>query len=194
MRSPDGFAEGAGGGRVAGTQQQIGCAAGSSNMGTCPQPGIVTQRAWSGSWSRRRATPGSSTLSREPKATVTGSPAWTREKERIPPLLKGTGSGPDCGARSDGAHGLGLRALLALTDLELHALSLVEVAEARGVDLGVVHEDVGAGASPESGAVKFEDASRRREQRASSWCWSGGRTSRARPKRAEGQSRCYDRP
>jgi hypothetical protein len=36
------------------------------------------------------------------------------------------------------------RAFGALTDLELHALSLVEAPEAGSVDLRVVHEDVSA--------------------------------------------------
>ena len=43
---------------------------------------------------------------------------------------------------SEGAHAAGLLALGALADLELHALSLVEAAEASSVDLGVVHEEV----------------------------------------------------
>jgi hypothetical protein len=38
----------------------------------------------------------------------------------------------------------GRRALGALADLELHALPLLEAAEARGVDFGVVDENVGA--------------------------------------------------
>jgi hypothetical protein len=45
---------------------------------------------------------------------------------------------------SDDAHAGGLRALLALADLELDALALVEAAESAGVDLGVVHEHVRA--------------------------------------------------
>src|SRR5699024_1160789 len=44
--------------------------------------------------------------------------------------------------RSDGADLLGLRPLVALADLELHALPLVEGAVAVHVDLAVVHEDV----------------------------------------------------
>ena len=48
-------------------------AAGSSTIGTCPHPRNRTQRVCSGSWSRRRATPGSSTRSRVPNATVTGT-------------------------------------------------------------------------------------------------------------------------
>ena len=41
---------------------------------------------------------------------------------------------------------LGLRALLALSDVELDLLALKELAEAGGVDVGVVGEDVGAAA------------------------------------------------
>ena len=48
-------------------------AAGSSTIGRCPHPRNRTQRVCSGSWSRRRATPGSSTRSRVPNATVTGT-------------------------------------------------------------------------------------------------------------------------
>src|SRR5699024_3510428 len=44
--------------------------------------------------------------------------------------------------RSDGADLLGLRPLVALADIELHALPLVEGAVAVHVDLAVVHEDV----------------------------------------------------
>ena len=43
---------------------------------------------------------------------------------------------------SDDAHSGGLRALVALADLELHTLPLVEAAVAARVDLGVVDEDV----------------------------------------------------
>jgi hypothetical protein len=46
--------------------------------------------------------------------------------------------------RSDDADAGGRRALGALADLELHALPLLEAAEARGVDFGVVDENVGA--------------------------------------------------
>src|SRR4051794_16489280 len=47
---------------------------------------------------------------------------------------------------SDGANLLGLRALLALRDLELDALVLVEAAEAAGGDRRVVNENVRAAA------------------------------------------------
>src|SRR4029079_3551520 len=43
---------------------------------------------------------------------------------------------------SDGSNARRLRALVALADLELDALPLFEVAEARTADLGVVDEDV----------------------------------------------------
>ena len=70
---PDRFPEAGCGGRIAGTQQQVRGGFGSSNIGMCPHSERVTQRVWSGSWSRRRATLGSSTRSREPNATVTGT-------------------------------------------------------------------------------------------------------------------------
>src|SRR5262252_7925519 len=43
---------------------------------------------------------------------------------------------------SGGADAGGLRALRALGDLELHALVLLQAAEAVAVNLGIVHEDV----------------------------------------------------
>src|SRR5271170_5585937 len=43
---------------------------------------------------------------------------------------------------SDGANAGGLRALRALSHLELHVLVLLEATEAVAVNLGVVHEDV----------------------------------------------------
>src|SRR4051794_18960843 len=44
--------------------------------------------------------------------------------------------------RSGGVDVLRLRALLALDDVERHGLALLELTEARGVDRGVVREDV----------------------------------------------------
>jgi len=55
-------------------------------------------------------------------------------------------SGLPVDAESEGAHSGRLLALVALADLELHALPLIEAAEAARVDLGVVHEDVVAAA------------------------------------------------
>src|SRR5258705_5184192 len=55
-------------------------------------------------------------------------------------------AGPGRSRGSDRADGLGLRALGALHDLELHALVLVQRAVAVGLDRGVVHEHVGAAA------------------------------------------------
>jgi hypothetical protein len=54
------------------------------------------------------------------------------------------GGGARRGERSDDADAGGRRALGALADLELNALPLSEAAEARGVDFGVVDENVGA--------------------------------------------------
>jgi hypothetical protein len=69
----DGIAQTTGGCRVGGGEQQLDHGPGSSNIARCPRPGRVTQRVGSGSWSRPRATPGSSTRSREPNATLTGT-------------------------------------------------------------------------------------------------------------------------
>src|SRR6516225_1622366 len=55
---------------------------------------------------------------------------------------------------SGGADAGGLRALRALGDLELHALVLLQAAEAVAVNLGVVHEDVrSVGAGDEAVAL-----------------------------------------
>src|SRR5664279_525264 len=50
--------------------------------------------------------------------------------------------GPNGGGRSDLVHGVGLRALLTLRDLELHAVALFEALVPGRVDRAVVHEHV----------------------------------------------------
>src|SRR6266508_407736 len=58
----------------------------------------------------------------------------------MPGTISRAGHRDPCG--SDGANALGLLALRALRDLELHALVLLEGAEAAGLDGREVHEDV----------------------------------------------------
>src|SRR5690606_28266097 len=67
--------------------------------------------------------------------------------EKVPEKTKGPaplGCGAYISRRLDRADVLSLRTLLALPDLELHALALVEGLETRAADGGVVHEDVRA--------------------------------------------------